>query len=335
MRAAVTTSPDQPLDLVELADPAPGPGELLLAVDACGICGSDLHLAQHLPLPGVVLGHELCGTVVAVGEGVDGWSPGRRAAGLPLVGCGRCVACLDGRTRKCVQAQMVGLERPGAFADLVLVGARESFALPDEVDDRLGALVEPLAVALHAVVRSGTVPGDDVLVVGGGPVGLAVVLWLAHLGARSIVVSDPVPARRAMAERVGATATLDPGAGDVATAFADATGSPARHVIECVGVPGLIQHAIDVVAVDGTVTVTGVCFEPDQLTPLTAMTKELDVRFAFFYANRDFATTIALLAQGRLDAGVLVTDEIALDDLPARFELLKSPTDEVKVLIRP
>jgi 2-desacetyl-2-hydroxyethyl bacteriochlorophyllide A dehydrogenase len=335
MRAAVLQGPGRPLAVVEQPDPTPAEGEVVLRVDACGICGSDLHLSDALPLPGLILGHEYTGTVVDVGPGVEGWSPGDRAAGMPLATCGRCAACLGGRPRKCAQATMVGIERPGAFAEYVAQPAFTTFPIPASIDPTLGALVEPLAVALHTVVRAGLGPGDDAQVIGGGPVGIAVALWLRALGAREVVVSDPVASRRALAERVGATATVDPATEDVASAFVARAGRPPSVVIECVGVPGLIQHAVDVADVDATVVVAGVCFEPDAVTPLTAMQKELDVRFAFYYTAADWHTTIALLDQGRIDPRPLVTDEVTIDEAPGRFDALKHPTDECKVLIRP
>lgn len=336
MRVAAIQGPDLPLSITTVDDPSPAPDELLLKVDACGICGSDLHLADALPLPGLVLGHEFCGTVVGVGTEVEGWVEGDRASGLPLHTCGECVPCRTGRVRKCERAQMVGIELPGAFAEYSRVRASSAFRLPAALDHRHGALVEPLAVALHTIDRAGIHPGDDVLVVGGGPVGLAVAVWLQHMGAREVIVSDPVESRRAMAERVGATATVDPTAGDVSAAVAEATGGAApRVVIECVGIPGLISQCIDLVALDGTVVVAGVCMEPDTFTPLVPMQKELDLRFAFYYRAQDFDLTIRALETGRIDPLPLVTSEISLDEVPDAFAALKSPTTECKVLIRP
>ena len=335
MRAAVLQGPDLPLAVTEVDEPVPGDGDLLLRVDACGICGSDIHIADALPLPGLVLGHEFCGTVEAVGGGVEGWAVGDRAAGLPLSTCGRCAACLSGRPRKCATAQMIGIERPGAFAELVAIPAASAFRLPRGLDARHGALVEPLAVGLHTVDRAGISPGDDVLVLGGGPVGLAVALWLQHLGAREVGLSDPVASRRDLAAQLGATATFDPGAGDVGAAFAEVAGAPPAVVIECVGVPGLIQHACDLVAIDGTVVVAGVCIGDDQLVPLVPLQKEIDLRFAFYYRTRDWDLTLRALDDRRIDPLPLVTHEIDLDAVPERFAALAHPTTECKVLIRP
>lgn len=335
MRAAVLQQPGEPLAIVDRPDPQPGTGEVVLRVDACGICGSDLHLSEAYPMPGLVLGHEFCGTVTEIGAGVETRRVGDRVTALSLAPCGQCAACATGRVRKCEQVAMIGIERPGAYAEYVVVNARDTFVLPPALDHRHGALVEPLAVALHTVRRAGISAGDDALVLGGGPVGLAVALWLRTLGAREVVVSDPVPSRRELAEKVGATATIDPTNRDVGDAFAALTGRRAPLVIECVGVPGLLQHATDVAAVDATVVIAGVCMAPDTITPLTAMTKELDLRFAFYYEAGDYTTTIDMIDRGRIDPLPLVTSEVTLDEAPRAFADLKHPTDECKVLITP
>jgi (R,R)-butanediol dehydrogenase/meso-butanediol dehydrogenase/diacetyl reductase len=335
VRAAILQQPGQPLAITDQPDPTPAAGELLLRVDACGICGSDLHVSDAYPLPGLVLGHEFCGTVESVGAHVDDFEAGDRVTALSLTTCGYCAACLSGRPRKCPSAVMVGIERPGAFAEYVTMPARDVFRLPNTLDPRHGALIEPLSVALHTVDRAELEPGDDVLVIGGGPVGLAVALWARQLGAREVVVSDPVEKRRALAESLGASTTVDPTKDDVGDAFEAVTGTRPRVVIECVGVPGMIQHAVDVAATDATVVVAGVCMAPDSIVPLIPMTKELDLRFAFYYRARDYTTAISMIDRERIDPLPLVTAEVTLDELPGRFEQLKTPSDDCKVLIRP
>lgn len=335
MRAAVTTGVGQPLEVVDLPDPEPGPGEVAVHVRACGICGSDLHLSDALDAPGLVLGHELAGDIVAVGPGVDAGRIGERVAGFPLVGCGECDACVRGATSRCEQAAQLGLHRQGGFAEYVTLAAVGARPIPDSLDDHAGALVEPLAVAYHALDRTDRAPDAPVLVIGGGPVGAAVALWARTLGAREVVVSDPVGARRDLAIRVGATATVDPTSDDVAAEFARVCGAPPRAVIECVGVPGMIQHAIDVAGPDATVTVVGVCMSADEIMPLTALFKELTTRFVLYYRMQDFTATIDALARGDLDPHVLVTGTTDLGGLPDVFESLKHPVDDCKVMVTP
>jgi (R,R)-butanediol dehydrogenase / meso-butanediol dehydrogenase / diacetyl reductase len=326
MRAAVVNA-EHGFDVVDVPDPTPGPGELLLQVTACGICGSDLKAAGSMPA-GLVMGHEFCGEVVAVGAGVgERWRDGMAVAALPLIGCGACAPCHTGDVAHCATVDMVGVGgSSGAYAQYVRVSAREAFALPVGLDE-LGALVEPLAVGLHAVARAALTPGDRVLVVGAGPVGLAVVLWARHLGAREVVASDPVAHRRAAAEGVGATRSVDPGTEEL--------GGPYDVVFECVGVPGMIATAVGAAAVHGRVIVVGVCTKPDPFVPIVAVMKELAMHFVVYYRRQDFAYTVDMLRDGRIDVAPFVTQRVDLDGFPAAFEALKHPTDQCKVLVLP
>ena len=336
MRAAVTRAIGEALVVTDLPDPAPGSGELLVRVTACGVCGSDLHLADALDAPGLVLGHEFAGEIVEIGpDVVEPLRIGQRIAGFPLVGCGRCEACVTGATSKCTQAEQLGLQRPGAFAELVTLASRGAFPLPESIDDRHGALVEPLAVAHHALDRTPMEQGEPVLVIGGGPVGVAVALWARHFGAREVVVSDPIAHRRELAVQMGATATIDPSTEDVASAFDRVAGGPPGIVIECVGLPGLIQHSMDVAGNDARVTVVGVCMANDTTFPLTALQKELATQYVLYYRMRDFSETIAALDACRIDPSPFMTGSFGLEALPDRFEALKHPTTECKILVEP
>lgn len=283
---------------------------------------------------GTVFGHEFCGTVVGMGADAGDFREGDRVVGFPLLGCRRCAACLSGSTAKCREVRLVGVQRPGAYAEYVAVSAVESFPLPDTLTEDEGALVEPLAVAHHALERTPRPPGEPVLVLGAGPVGLAVALWARVLGAREVVVSDPVAHRRALAERIGATA-VDPASDDVAEAFATVTGGPPNVVIECIGRPGAIQHATEAAAVDAHVTLVGACTATDTLEPLVPTMKELTLQFAVYYRRRDFIQTLAYLSSGRLDPRPLVTSVVGLDELPTRFSALMRPSTDCKVLIHP
>ena len=260
MRAVVTRSIGEELVVADVADPVPGVGEVLVRVSVCGVCGSDLHLSDVLDAPGVVLGHEFAGEIVEIGPDVaEPLRVGQRIAGFPLVGCGHCDACLTGATSKCAGVEQLGFQRPGAFAEMVTLAGRGAFPLPESIDDRHGALVEPLAVAHHALDRTAMARGEPLLVIGGGPVGAAVTLWARHFGAREVVVSDPVAHRRELAAQVGATADGRPDDGGRCFGVRPRRRRPARRGRGVRRVAGLIQHAMDVAGNDARVTVVGAC----------------------------------------------------------------------------
>ncbi len=345
MKAAVFVAPGQPLEIRTLPDPEPGPAEMVLAVRASGICGSDLHLSEiadrsggMTPLPaGTVMGHEFAGEVVAVGRSVAGrFRPGDRVTALPFIGCGTCVACLNGQGHRCPAVVSTGLGKiPGGYAEYVRVGVHEALALPPEVDDRAGAMVEPLSVGLHAVDRAGLHAGDAVLVIGAGPIGLAVALWSRFLGAPHVVVSDLSPERADRALAMGATAVVHARDEDVIAAVKRECGRRAEVVFDCVGVPGSQQIAMDCAPTNGRVVVAGVCMQPDRILPVKAITKELDVRYVFGYGKRDFAFTIDMLARRRVDASAMLSETVGFDAFSAAFEDLRTDKRRAKVMLCP
>jgi len=333
MRAAVLPGSGEPLQIREVPDPQAGKGQLVLRVQSAGICGTDLHMAPILPA-GTVMGHEFSGEVVEVGSGAGDFRLGDRVCALPTLGCGHCAACRAGEPGQCADMKATGLGgSPGAFAEYLVVGASESLRLPEAVSSRRGALVEPLAVGLHAVDRAAIPLGARVLVVGAGPVGLAVSLWARFFGARSIVVSERAPGRRERSAAFGATDAIDPDAEEVGPAFARLTGGPPDVVFECVGVKGLIQDCIGLAAPRSKVVVVGMCMEPDVIVPGIAVVKELDLTFAIAYRKRDFDLTIAMLAQDRIASEEMVTDVVDLEGLCEAFEALKRPTTQCKVML--
>ena len=336
MRAAVLNE-QKTFDIVERPDPTPGPSDLILRVEACGICGSDLKAAAGMPV-GLVMGHEFCGEVVAVGhDAVGSWNVGDRVASLPLIGCGVCLACLQGDIVHCAKgADPIGVGgSSGAYAEYIKVGSRETYLLPESVAHGDGALVEPLAVGLHAVNRAQLQRGDNVLIIGGGPVGMAVTLWARHFGAREIVVSDPVAARRAQCGVLGATAGIDPTTEPPRDYCMRTTGRLPDVVFECVGIPGMVQASVDAVGVHGKVVIVGVCSKPDTFVPIGALMKELTMSFVVYYRSADYAYTIDMINAGRLDPLPMVSARIDLDAFPAAFEALKHPTTQCKVLVCP
>jgi 2-desacetyl-2-hydroxyethyl bacteriochlorophyllide A dehydrogenase len=315
------------LDIVDVPDPTPGRGELVLEVRACGICGSDLKLVDALP-PGLVMGHEFCGVVAAVGTDVAAaWREGQLVAGLPLTSCGRCRWCLGGEPTHCETVDRVGVGgSAGAFAQYVRVDASQAVALDVEVGER-GALVEPLAVGLHTVAAAEIEPGDRVLVLGAGPVGLAVITWARRFGAGDIVVSDPSAGRREAAPAFGATATIDPGREELGTGF--------DVVFECVGAPGLIASAAGAIRPRGRIIVAGVCLQPDSLPPGTALMNEATVRWVMYYTRGEFELAARRVERGDIDGDAFITGHTPLAGIDAAFRELKGHSAHRKLLVRP
>ncbi|HYA69301.1 MAG TPA: alcohol dehydrogenase catalytic domain-containing protein [Acidimicrobiales bacterium] len=336
MRAAVLTGSEGHLEIIDVDDPVPGPGHVVARVRFCGICGSDLHIATMHRAQGAIMGHEIAGVVEEVGAGVDvQWAPGTPVTARPFASCGACRWCAAGRPDHCRSFGLVGLAKPGGFAERVVLSAAELFELPASLAGPEQALVEPLAVALHGIRRSGLRRGEPVAVLGAGPIGLAATAWARALGAGPAVVSDPAPGRRALAETLGAAAVVDPATDDVAAVCRQALGAQAPVVLECSGKPGLIQQAMEVAAVNGRVGVIGACMTADTMVPFTGLQKELDVRFALYYDRRDFVDTLRALEEGSLVVDGLVTDVIDLDALPDTFATLLAGADTGKVVVAP
>lgn len=335
MRAVVLSEARPVLELVELPDPEPGPGEALIRVTGCGICGSDLHVATAVAPEGMTFGHEIAGVVEALGSGAEptGYGLGETVAVRPFTGCGRCAHCLRGRADHCDEFALLGLGRPGGFAELVVAQADEVYRLPAAVTGVEQALVEPLAIALRSVRRAGLHAADSVVVLGAGPIGLAIVAWARHLGVEQITVSDPSASRRALAVRLGATRTFDPLVDELDLLEITMTG--ASVVFECTGRPGMIRQAMDIGAVDGRVVVVGVCIQDDTVFPYTGLNKELDVRFALYYERQDFLDTIGVLGSHGLGLDGFVEGTVTLEQLPATFADLLAGADGGKLIITP
>ncbi|MBW2244837.1 MAG: alcohol dehydrogenase catalytic domain-containing protein, partial [Deltaproteobacteria bacterium] len=281
MQAVVVRAPGA-LSVEDVPDPTPSEGQAVLRVTACGICGTDLRLHQAGNLPtGTVMGHEFCGEVV---EAAGHLKVGQRVTALPILSCGRCDRCRSGLGAYCADQRSIGLgDQPGAYAEFVAVAPHETVRLPDGVDDDHGALVEPLAVALHAVNIGRIRRGESCLVIGAGPIGLGIALWARHFGAHDVIVAERCAGRRAMAERMGATHVIDPDSGELPAALDRIAAHGPDVVFEAVGVPGLIQQAIEHVRFRGRLVVTGICVAPDQLKPTVALAKETSIFFAFSY----------------------------------------------------
>ena len=340
MRAAVFKELGKPLDIEAVADPRPGPHDLILKVSNCGICGSDLHMTEPtsiMPLAlGSVMGHELAGEVVAVGKtAASKWKTGDRLVGFPFICCGDASPCTNfaqGRGM-CAKGTSIGLgQSHGAYAEYVRIGAGSGYRLPDSVSFREGAMVEPLAVGLHAVDMAKLERGATVLVIGAGPVGLAVMLWAKFLGARHVIVSEMAETRREMAARFGATDAIDP-AQPLTPQVMKIAGKAPDIIFECVGAPGLLMSAMGEAPRGGRIVVAGVCQQPDTIMPLIGIMKELEIQFVLGYRPADFDYVIAMIAADRVDVAAMVTDIVDLDGLPAAFEALRKPSHQCKVML--
>lgn len=343
MKAAVFHELGQPLKVEKVAEPKAGAGEIVVKVHYCGICGSDLH-ATHpgvFVVPdGTILGHEFAGEIVE--SGAPGWKVGEMATALPNNACEACRAqglreCKDKLGILCPNNTLTGFHpsAQGAYAEYVKFDAVEALRLPKAVKSREGATVEPLAVGLHAVTRGKVAMGERVLVMGGGPIGLAVTLFAKLAGARDVVLSEFAPARREAAGALGATAAIDPAKEEVGPAFQRLTGGAPDIIFECIGIPGLIQTCVDLSRPYGRLVVVGVCMVEDKMVPMSAIFKEINIQFILGYGRPDWRLILDLLEQGRVDPRPMITDIVGLDELPQAFEALRRPDKQIKVMVRP
>jgi (R,R)-butanediol dehydrogenase / meso-butanediol dehydrogenase / diacetyl reductase len=326
VRAAVV-GPGGRYEVVSVPDPSPGPGELLLRVTACGLCGSDLKARKSLPA-GTIMGHEFAGEIVGVGAGTTQWRAGSHVAVLPVFACGQCQWCKSGYVGHCRSARTVGLGgSAGGFAELAVVTPSAAFPLPPDVEPVHGAFVEPFAVGLHCTRTAGVEQGDDVLVVGAGPVGLTTIAWARAEGARRITAVDPVADRRAAAQSLGATDVLtfaemaEPGGYDI--------------VLECAGKPGLLNACIAAARTRGRIVIAGVCAEPTPLASVAALLKEVSIGFVVYYTTDEFRAVIDAFASGRIDPSPFLSRRFDLSLVNDAFDDLARTAASAKILIEP
>jgi threonine dehydrogenase-like Zn-dependent dehydrogenase len=367
------------LEAVDLPAPEPGKGQVVITVSGCGICGSDLHARHHADAQAdvlvetgydgfmraehrVVLGHEFCGEVAEYGPKSRRKIPlGTSVVALPLL-------------RRGSEIHPTGLstEAPGAYAEQLLVEESLMMALPNGLSPDLGVLTEPMAIGYHAVRRSEIKKRDVAIVIGCGPVGLAVISMLKARGVRRIVAADFSAGRRELARTCGADVVVDPredspyAAGDrghlntmldvtdlaIGTMekvtrlpvpwhhvwrAAEALGAaPKRPVIfECVGVPGMIDGVIASAPLFSRVVVVGVCMEPDRIRPAMAISKEIDLRFVLGYTPLEFRDTLHMLADGKVNPAPLVTGTVGLAGVEGAFQALADPERHAKIVIDP
>lgn len=333
----------------DVPEPEPQFGQVLVQVKACGICGSDLHFAKHgktmldlqsemrgMPdlgmgdAPGIdfgrdiYMGHEFSAEVLEVGPDTVAPPAGTLVTSIPIL------LSMTG-----VQPIVYSNDVKGGYGERMLLSAPMLLEVPNGLDFRHAALTEPMAVGLHAVNRSGIEAGEGALVLGCGPVGLAVVAALKLRGIETIVASDLSPARRALAETMGAHASIDPRQEPAFDAWARLGGAKPLVVFEAVGVPGIIDDALRNAPPRTRVTVVGVCMERDAVTPFFGIAKEIDVRFCFGYDPMEFGGTLRSIAEGEIDVAPMITAEIPLDDVPWAFDALANPDEHCKILVTP
>jgi len=338
MKAAVFTGLGKPLEVEDLPDPAPGAGEVLIKVGRCGICGSDLHMAEDPAFgacPGEVFGHEFAGEVVALGREVEGLVSGDLVSVIPLKSCGQCDHCRKGEVQWCAHFGLQG----GGYAEYALTRPNQCVRLPQGASLADGAIIEPLAVALHGVRLSGLKPGDKVLVLGAGPIGLAVAFWARRMGASRVVVQDIADWQQGRALAMGAHAfAAEPGdpVGSAERTLGGASDSgKADIVFECVGLPGLIAQAVEQVANRGTILLLGLCTRPDTFNSFAMLNKQVRLVTSAFFTRSDFEDALDALCAGAAEPRLLVTETVNLAATPETFEALKRRTHQCKVLIAP
>jgi (R,R)-butanediol dehydrogenase / meso-butanediol dehydrogenase / diacetyl reductase len=333
MKAAVFRALHEPLVIEEVPDPRPAADEVVIRVGRCGICGSDLHMT-HEPAFGIqagtVLGHEFAGEVVELGRSVELLNVGDLVAVAPLRGCGRCPSCMNGEPAWCENMSLQG----GGYAEFALAADRQCLKLPSSTSIEDGALVEPLAVALHGVGLAGLSAGARVLVIGAGPIGLGVAYWARRLGATRVVVTDLTTLQSDLAFEVGATAFVKSEA-DVVPAVIAALGGSPDIVFECAGKPGLLAQALAHVRPRGRIIMLGLCTALDGFVPFQAVSKEARFIASAFFNMREFEAALDVLDGGQSAATAMVTDTVSLSGMPATFEALRRRTSQCKVLVRP
>ena len=340
MRAAVMRNSQLVVDTVP--DPKPGEGEVLVKTLACGICGSDLHalkyadkmveIARETGSPfvlnlarDVVMGHEFCAEVVEYGRNASGPArPGGRVVSMPvLFRAGR------------IEGVGYSNEAPGGYGELMTLSAALLLPVPNGLATEHAALTEPMAVGLHAVNKARLEPADAPLVVGCGPVGLAVIAALKLKGVEPIVAADFSPMRRSLAERMGAHVVVSPKERSTFEAFRDATNMRPAVVFECVGVPGLLHQIMREAPVGARLVVAGVCMEDDLIKPMLGINKELAVQFVLGYTPDEFAQTLQFIAEGQIDVAPMITGRVGVEGVPGAFETLAKPDVHAKILVEP
>ncbi|MBW2367711.1 MAG: zinc-binding dehydrogenase [Deltaproteobacteria bacterium] len=346
MKAAVFSQVGK-LSIEEKAIPDIGPEEALVKVAVCGICGSDIHAYKSgLLFPiGTIMGHEFTGVLEKVGAKVQNHKIGDRVVVFPSAPCRRCAYCFRGKENLChksfERSVGEGLERDGAYAEYVrILWPNEMlYKLPDSVSFAQGALVEPLATGFHAVRQSRFRPGDQVVVLGAGPIGLSAIQFLKIGGAGKIITVEISSLRAEIAKSLGADVVLDPlkEKDALADKVAELTGGLGADIVfECTGVQAAFSNSIALTSSGGQIMAVGVIEHETPIDPFSLLIKEVELRGSFGYTSEEFQMVINFLNQGRIQTQALLSDTIPLMDIEEKgFKRLMSRPDAVKILVKP
>ena len=320
--------------------PRPGPGQVLVQVAFCGVCGSDIHIMiEGWGKPGGVGGHEYSGVVAAVGEGVERWSVGDLVVGGPSPRCGQCRRCREGKPSQCSRRSApVDHDTGGAFAGFLVTDARSLVALPAGMPLRVAALAEPLAVALHGITRSGAAPGDAAMVFGAGPIGALTIAALVAKDIGPVVVVEPGERRRRLAADLGAAAVLSPDELETYPPWEpERQSSRAVDVVfECSGKRAAMEAGFHQLRRGGMLVLVGAGMEAPSFDPNRMILNEITVTGSFVYDADGFDRALELLASGRLPVDRLIDGEdVGLEGLGAAMERLASGAIAGKVMIVP
>ena len=319
----------------DVPDPSPGPDDVVVAVDACGLCGSDVHSVQNGQCaPGQILGHEFSGRIVALGSNVTGWAEGQPVAASPLGSCGKCRICARGLAFRCPAAPNIGITAQGAYAQYAAVPARQLVALPPELPVELGSHAEPLSVASQAAKLASVGPGDPVLVYGVGPIGLYAIMALKLAGVGPIVGAGRSAGRRQAAADVGADVVIDTREIPVAQ-YVKQSGALFAAVLECSASPGAFNEALTVTEPGGTVVEVALTPESASVPLFPLISEGHHVVGSCAFSDETYRESVAHLIAGRVPVDRLVSERVSLDDTPDALRRLQTPGALVRILSRP
>jgi len=337
MKQAVMTSPGV-IEFREVPVPEPASGELLLRMKRIGVCGSDIHVyhGKHaLTSYPVVQGHEVSGVVEKVGRGVRGFKPGDRVTLQPQVYCGKCYPCTHGAYHICDHLKVIGFQTTGAASEFFAVPASKVLKLPPGMDLDHGAMVEPAAVAVHALGRSTGVDGKKVLVLGAGPIGNLVAQAALGFGAAQVLITDLSDFRLGIARECGIALTVNPAKSDLAAEVRRHFGEDkADLILECVGAQATIAQAVSVARKGTDIVVVGVFGQKPAVDLGTVQDRELRLVGTLMYREPDWRRAIELIGGGKVKLGPLITDHFSFAEYKKAYEHIEAHRDRaVKVIV--